>query len=65
MYPQATKAVTRFRSIWLLATVVAVVLIAANVHLAYVAISSQPDCVAHLKDKGGQPGQFRAAKPAC
>jgi hypothetical protein len=50
---------------WLLATVVVVVLIAANAHLAYVAISSQPDCVAHLKEKGGQPGQFRAAKPVC
>ncbi|WP_168801065.1 hypothetical protein [Peteryoungia ipomoeae] len=56
---------TRFPTKWLLATVIAVVLIAANAHLAYVAISSQPDCVAHLKDKGGQPGQFRAAKPAC
>ncbi|GEO86480.1 hypothetical protein GOZ83_12890 [Agrobacterium vitis] len=65
MLHHATKAVTRFQAIWLLVTVVVVVLVAANAHLAYVAISSQPDCVAHLKDKGGQPGQFRAAKPAC
>jgi hypothetical protein len=61
---RATKAVTRFPTKWLLATVI-VVLIAANVHLAYVAISSQPDCVAHLKDKSIEPSQFRAAKPAC
>ena len=38
---------------------------AANAHLVYVAIASQPDCVAHLKDAGSAPGQFRAAKSAC
>lgn len=65
MKNRATQAVTRFPTKWLLATVIAVVLIAANAHLAYVAISSQPDCVAHLKDKSIEPGQFRAAKPAC
>jgi hypothetical protein len=37
---------------------------AANAHLVYVAVASQPDCVAHVKDTGG-PGTFRAAKPAC
>lgn len=36
----------------------------ANVHLVYVAVSSQPDCVAHVTDKG-KDGSFRAAKPAC
>jgi hypothetical protein len=46
--------------------VVAVVtlLLAANAHLIYVAFSSQPDCVSHLKDHGA-PGTYRAAKSAC
>lgn len=37
----------------------------ANTHLVYVAVTSQPECVAHLKTPGGTPGSFRAAKPAC
>ena len=38
---------------------------AANAHLVYVAVASQPDCVAHLKEAGSGPGQFRAAKSSC
>lgn len=38
--------------------------IGANVHLVYVAVGSQPDCVPHAK-VAGEPGAFRAAKPAC
>lgn len=37
----------------------------ANVHLIHVAVSSQPDCVPHLKAAGAAPGTFRAAKSAC
>nr|WP_246218124.1 hypothetical protein [Jiella pacifica] len=37
----------------------------ANAHLFYVALTSQPDCVAHLKEPGSRAGQFRAAKSAC
>ena len=37
----------------------------ANAHMFYVALTSQPDCVAHLKDPGSRPGEFRAAKSAC
>lgn len=33
----------------------------ANAHLVYVAVSSQPGCVAHVDD--GKT--FQAAKPAC
>ena len=36
----------------------------ANAHLVYVAYQSQPDCVAHLKDKSDSGG-FRAAGSAC
>ncbi len=35
---------------------------AANAHLVYVALSSQPDCVAHQKGSGGG---FQAAKSSC
>ena len=50
---------------WLLAAAVLLVVVAANAHLVYVAVASQTDCVAHLKEAGTQAGAFRAAKPAC
>lgn len=38
---------------------------AANAHLVHVAITSQPECVPHLKTSDGSPGLYRAAKSAC
>jgi hypothetical protein len=39
---------------------------AANAHLVYVAVRSQPDCVPHQKEIGGETGSgFKAAMPAC
>lgn len=51
----------------ILATAFVVLLGAANAHLVYVAVTSQPDCVPHekAKDGNGHPGSFRAAKSAC
>lgn len=45
----------------------AVLLVLANAHLVYVAVSSQPECVDHLKAGDAAPGagQFSAAKPSC
>lgn len=40
------------------------VLIGANAHLIYVAFSSQPDCVPHVK-QAGEAGRYRAAGSAC
>jgi hypothetical protein len=39
----------------------------ANAHLVYVAVSSQPDCVAHVKggERAAGAASFSAAKPAC
>jgi hypothetical protein len=44
----------------------------ANAHLLYVALTSQPDCVAHVRqgdgrqgDANAKPGQFAVAKSAC
>lgn len=52
------------RPVWLLAAAIAAVM-AANAHLVFVAVTSDPGCVAHLKEKGDRPGQYRAAKSAC
>lgn len=53
------------KAFWLtLAGVLAGGLILANAHLVYVAIGSQPDCVAHAKS-AGEAGGFRAARPSC
>ncbi len=40
-------------------------LLFANAHLVYVAIVSQPDCIAHLKTVSDTPGDYRAAGSAC
>jgi hypothetical protein len=50
---------------WLLAAVLVLVVAGANAHLVYVAVASQPECVAHLKEAGSQVGAYRAAKSAC
>jgi hypothetical protein len=57
----STKAVVGL----VVAGLVALVL-AANAHLVYVAVTTQPDCVAHLKQPDvGHSGSYRAAKSAC
>ena len=41
-------------------------LVGANAHLVYVAVTSQPDCVAHLRQGDDTAdGSFRAAKSSC
>jgi hypothetical protein len=38
----------------------------ANAHLVYVAVTSQPDCVQHVRAGGeARSGQFSVAKSAC
>lgn len=49
--------------IWILVGAALVVFAAANIHLLYVALSSQPACVPHAKEAGD--GGFMAAKSAC
>ncbi|HWL05139.1 MAG TPA: hypothetical protein VNQ99_09420 [Xanthobacteraceae bacterium] len=41
-----------------------VVFVAANGHLVYTALTSQPDCVPHMKSPGSD-GTYRAARSAC
>jgi len=54
-------------AIWLLVGVGLVILVAANGHLVYVAMTSQPDCVAHVRlgEVSGPRSQFSAAKSSC
>jgi hypothetical protein len=49
---------------WLLVPAGLLLFVGANAHLVYVAVQSQPDCVAHIKDTGDSGG-YRAAKSAC
>ena len=49
---------------WLLVGASAFVFIIANVHLVHVALSTQPDCVDHLKLEG-HDGAYRAARSSC
>ncbi len=54
---------------WAVVAVVAaclVLLAGANAHLLYVAITSQPDCVDHVKPgETSRGGTFSAAKSSC
>lgn len=43
---------------------IAAVLVAANAHLVWVALKSQPDCVDHARSPG-EGGGLRAARSAC
>ena len=49
--------------LWLLAAITIAAVIAANAHLVYVALASQPDCVAHVRQGDGR--QFGAAQSSC
>ena len=42
-------------------------LLIANSHLVYMAITSQPECVAHVRQGEGDPahGKFSAARSSC
>jgi hypothetical protein len=66
----STSAPARPRArfaIWLSVGAGLALLVAANWHLVYVAMRSQPDCVAHLRlgDGAAARGAFSAARSAC
>jgi hypothetical protein len=58
---------TMIRFWLLLAAVMAAIFVAANAHLIYVANTSQPACVTHLKQGPGDAnrGLFSAAQSSC
>ena len=53
--------------LWLWIALAAIVVLAANAHLIYVAISSQPACVTHVRQGEGSTdrGRFSAAESSC
>ena len=53
--------------IWVPLAAAVATLLAMNAHLVYVAIISQPPCVAHLRPGEGPPtaGLFAAAQSSC
>lgn len=50
--------------IWIAVALGVALFVGANVHLVYVAMTSQPECVAHAKT-AASPGAYAAAKPSC
>jgi hypothetical protein len=61
------RAPGRKVAIWLLVGFGLLALVAANGHLVYVAMTSQPDCVAHVRpgEGSGPQSRFSAAKSSC
>ena len=57
---------TRIR-LWLLLAAIAAIFVGANAHLIYVATTSQPACVTHLRQGEGDAarGHFSAAQSSC
>lgn len=54
------------RALWIaVAATAAAGVLAANAHLVYVAMRSQPDCVAHAAEPDASEETYRAAKSAC
>jgi hypothetical protein len=51
--------------VWLLVGACVLVFCGANAHLVYVAMQSQPGCVAHLKEARHGSGAYRAAQSSC
>jgi hypothetical protein len=51
--------------VFLMVTAAAALFVGANIHLVYVAVASQPECVAHAKAGEAGQGMFSAAKSAC
>lgn len=64
MTARAADGRRRWTSAWLLVPAGLLLVAAANAHLVYVAVRSQPECVSHLKE-AGTGGSYRAAKSAC
>jgi uncharacterized membrane protein len=62
--PRRKRSIT---ALWLLAAFVVVVILAANAHLVYVATTSQPACVSHIRQGEGsaERSRFSAAQSSC
>jgi len=53
-------------AIWLAVAGGLLLIIGANAHLVYVAVTSEPECVTHLRPgESAQAGSYSAAESAC
>lgn len=54
-------------AVWLLIGLGCLLLVAANAHLVYIAVTSQPECVAHIRHGEGDAmhDRFSAARSSC
>lgn len=57
----------RKAAIWFLVGAGLLLVAAANAHLVYVAVRSQPDCVTHIRpgEATDERGSFSAARSSC
>lgn len=65
MSDRATGKSQVYWIVWLLITAGVAIFCGANTHLVYVAMTSQPSCVAHLKEPLHGSGIYRAAQSDC
>jgi hypothetical protein len=66
----AGASMSRFKTkplLWAMIGAGLLLVLIANSHLLYVAILSQPECVAHVREGEGAPeeGKFSAARSSC
>ena len=63
----ATRPIRTKTVVWAAIGVGLLLLLVANSHLVYVAIMSQPECVAHVRQGEGsaKDGRFSAARSSC
>jgi hypothetical protein len=62
----APRWFTRKQLLWVGIGAALLLLLAANSHLVYVALTSQPDCVAHIRQgEGAKDRKFSAARSSC
>jgi hypothetical protein len=64
---QPARFLSKRAVVWLFVGLGLALLAAANFHLVYVAVTTQPDCVAHLRSGEGKAVRnlFSAATSAC
>jgi len=63
----ATRHVRTKAVLWLAISAGLLLVLIANSHLVYLAVVSQPDCVAHVRQGEGsaKDGRFSAARSSC
>jgi hypothetical protein len=63
----ATRQIRTRTVLWLAVGAALLLLLIANSHLVYVAVMSQPECVAHVRQGEGsaKDGRFSAARSSC